>query len=107
VIAPTRIRGGPPAACIRAVDHIVMDQRGAVNQFDHGAQVHGGSAVIAGVSGGEQQKRGTQALAPAAEQVTCHLGHRLAGEASLPREFLFNTREVVAHQIKNLFNREQ
>jgi hypothetical protein len=69
--------------------------------------VHRGSAVIAGVSGGEQQKGGTQALASPAEQVACHLGHRFAGEASLPREFLFNAREVVAHQIKNLFNREQ
>jgi hypothetical protein len=107
MIAPTRIRRGPSAARIRAVDYIVMNQRRAVNQFDYGAQVHRGSAVIARVSGGEQQKRGTQALASSADQITRHLGYRFAGEASLTREFLFHAREVVAHQIKNLFNREQ
>jgi hypothetical protein len=107
MIAPTRICRRPSAARISAVDYIVMNQRRAVNQFDYGTQVHRGSAVIARVSGGEQQKRGTQALASAAYQITCHFGYWFAGEASLTREFLFHARKVVAHQIKNLFNREQ
>ena len=38
VIAPAGIRRGTSAARIGAVDHVIVDQRGAVNQFNDGAQ---------------------------------------------------------------------
>jgi hypothetical protein len=84
-----------------------MDQRGAVNQLDHGAQAHGNSSVVAGVAGGEQQKRGAQAFSSAAEQIPGDFGDGPARETGLLRQLFLYAREVVAYQIKNLFNREQ
>ena len=84
-----------------------MDQRGAVNQFHHGAQAHSGGTVVTRIAGGKQQKRRTKAFAPAAEQIACDLGHGFARQAGLVRQFLLDAREVVAHQVKNLFNRQQ
>ena len=39
MIAPAGIRRGAAAARVGAIDHIVVDQRGAVKQFDDGGQV--------------------------------------------------------------------
>ncbi len=107
MIPPAGIRGGPAASRVGAIDDIVVDQRGAMNQFHDGAQPHSGSAAVARVSGGKQQKRGTQALASASQQIAGDLGHWFAREAGLLRQFLLDAREVVAHQIENLFNRQQ
>ena len=84
-----------------------MDERSAVNQFDHSAQAYRCGAVIARVSGGEQQKRGTQAFSAAPQQISGDLADRFAGEAGFVRQYLLNAREIVAHQIKNLFYRQQ
>jgi hypothetical protein len=107
MISPARIGGGPPTPRIGAINHIVMDQRGAVNQLDHGAQAHGNASVVARISGGEQQKRGAQALSSPAKQIAGDFGDGLPRKTSLLREFFLYAREVVAYQIKNLFNREQ
>ena len=46
VIAPAGIRGGPAAAGVGAVDDVVVDQRGAVQQFDDGGEANGAAAGV-------------------------------------------------------------
>ncbi len=107
MVSPARVGRRPAAARIGAVDHVVMDEGGAVDQLDDGAQAHGGGALVTRISGRQQEQGGAQALASSAEQVTGDFGHRLVRQAGLLRDLPFDAREVVAHQIKNLFNRQQ
>jgi hypothetical protein len=78
-----------------------------MDQLDNGAQAHRCGALVTRISRGKEEQRGAQAFASSAEEVTGDFGHRLAGQAGLLREFSFDARDVVAHQIKNLFNRQQ
>ncbi len=103
VISPPRVRAGPAAARIRAVNHIVMDQRGAVNHLHHGAQPDRAFAAIPCRARCEQQKRGPQPLAAAFAQVAGNFGDRLDGAAALRRDLLLDERKIVADQIENAF----
>src|SRR5215472_559220 len=69
VIAPLCIGGGPAAARARAVDHVVVDKRSAVKQLDDRGKANGAAVAAAGIFRGKQQKRWTQSLATAAQQV--------------------------------------
>ena len=71
MISPARIRRRPAAPRVCAIDHIVVDQRGAVEQFDYGGQFDGAAAadLLPGcIAVTEQQQRGPQALPSPAEQ---------------------------------------
>src|SRR5690348_2183413 len=107
MIAPARIRRGPPAPRGRAVDDVVMNQRGAVQQLDHRCQTDRSLAPPAGVRVAKKQKRGTQPLPPAAEKIAGNFRNRLERNRALPRKFFLDKHEVVSHQIKNLFGCEQ
>ena len=106
MIAPAGIGRGTAAPRVGAVDHVIVDERRAVDQFHHGAQVNRAGSAVPGVSGREQQERRTQALAAATEQVAGDLGNGLAGGAGLAGDFLLDLRQVVAHQIEYLFDRQ-
>jgi hypothetical protein len=55
----------------------------------------------------EKQERGAQALSAAPEQVRRDFRNRRKSSVTLPREFFLDKREIVADQIKNLFDRQQ
>jgi len=60
---------GRAAARVGAVDHVVVDQRGAVQKFDDGGEANGAAILAARVACGEKQESGAQALPSPAEQV--------------------------------------
>jgi hypothetical protein len=58
MIAPAGIGGGAAAAGVSAVYDVVVDESGAVKEFDYGGETNGSGAIFAGVSVGEQEQRG-------------------------------------------------
>src|SRR5260370_31055859 len=107
MIAPFGIGGGAAAACVGAVDHVVVNQRCAVQKLDDSGKADGTAIFATCVTRGKKQESGTHALPSAAEQVLGDFGNRRKGGIALPREFFFNQKKVVADEIKNLFSREQ
>src|SRR5260370_341416 len=108
MIAPPRIRRRPPAPRVRAVDYVVMNQRGAVQQLDHGAQPDRALAVAQpGVARGKQQQCRAQALAAAAQKIAVDLGNRLERSARLPRKLLLYQNKGVPDEVKNFPGRQQ
>src|SRR5229473_1970143 len=108
MIAPTRICRRPPAPGVGAVDHIVMNQRGAVQQLDHGAQANRALAVAsARVARGKQQERRAQTFAAAAQEIAGDFGNRLERSGSLPRQLLLHQNKVVPDEVKNFPGRQQ
>jgi hypothetical protein len=45
MITPAGIRGGAAAAGVGAIDYIVVNQGGAVEEFDYGGQFYGAPCV--------------------------------------------------------------
>jgi hypothetical protein len=84
-----------------------VNQRGAVQEFYDGGQTNGAAIGAACVARREKQERGAQALSATAEQVRRDFRNRRKSSFALPREFLLDQREIVADQIKNLFDRQQ
>ena len=107
MIAPFGIGGRAAAARVGAVDHVVVNQRGAVQKFDDGREANGAGIPAARVARGEEQKSGAQSLPSTAKQIRCDFRDSGKGCVALPREFLFDQDEIVADEIKNFFGREQ
>ena len=107
MIAPAGVGGGPAAARVRAINHIVVNQSRAVEKFDDGGKLNGALRVAiaaGGVTVGQQQQRGAQTLPSPAEEIAGDFGNGLIGGGTLAREFLFDLHQVFAHQFKNLFD---
>ncbi len=108
MISPARIGRRPAPARVGAVDHVVMNQRGAVDQLDDGAQAHRARPLVSRVSRSKQQQRRTQALPAAAEQVARRF--RPTGSLAVPvccASSCSTHDQVVANQIENLFYCQQ
>ena len=84
-----------------------MDQRGAVNQLNHGAQPDSAISTISRVTRGQQQQRGPQAFAASSQQVTGNLRDRLDGRAVLQRKLLLDFDQVLANQVKDFLGRQK
>ena len=84
-----------------------MNQRGAVQEFHDGSKPDGASIGASCVARREKQEGGAQALPTAAEQVRRDFRNRRKSSVALPREFFLDQREIIADQIKNLFDRQQ
>jgi hypothetical protein len=78
-----------------------------VQELYHGRKTNGASIRAASVARREKQERWAQALAAAAKQVRGDFRNRRKSSFALPREFLLDKSEIVADQIKNLFDRQQ
>src|SRR5208337_776454 len=109
VIAPAGIRRRAATARVGAVNHVVMNECGAVKELDDGGQANG-AARFAAASGGvavtKQEQRGAQALSAAAQQIARDFRNRLKRRGTLAGQLLLDLHEVDAHQFKNLFGRE-
>ena len=82
-----------------------MNQRGAVQEFYDSSQADRTAIRAACVARREKQERGAQALSATAKQVRGDFRNRRKSSFALPREFFLNKRDIVADQIKNLFDR--
>ena len=74
MISPAGICGRTAAARVCAVDHIVVDQRGAVEQFDDRGEFDRAAPaylVARCVAVAQQQEGRPEALPAPAEQVAC------------------------------------
>ncbi len=107
MIAPSRIRGGPAAARVGAIDDVVVDQRGAVDQLDDGGKPDGAFAPIAGVACGKQEKSRPQALSAPSQQIAANLRDRLEGGSTLAGQFALDEGEVITDKIENFFCSQQ
>src|SRR6185369_6465259 len=107
VIAPAGVRRGAAAAGVGRVDDVVVDERGAVEEFDDGGKSNGAAAGVACVTCGKEEQSGTQALAAATEKIAGDFGNRRKGGGALSRQFLFDQHEVVPDEIKDLPNCQQ
>jgi hypothetical protein len=54
----------------------------------------------------QEQQRGPKPLSTPAEQVARDLRHRLESRGALARKFLLHLKQVFAHQLKDLFDRQ-
>jgi hypothetical protein len=107
VVSPAGIRRGPPAARVGAVDHVVMDQRGAMDQLNNGAQPDRAASSVTRVPSRKQQQGWAQSLASALQQVARDFRHRLDGRAVLERKLLLDLDQVVTNEIKNFLRRQK
>ena len=73
LVAEDVVGGGAAAALLRAVDHVVVQQRGGVHELDEHRRFD--VFVVADIAGaaGQHAEQGTQALAAAADDVFGHL----------------------------------
>ena len=78
-----------------------------MQEFNDGSQSDGAAIGAASVARRKKQERGAQALSASAEQVGGNFRNRRKSSIALPREFLLDKSEIVADQIKNLFDRQQ
>src|SRR5580700_8630708 len=107
MIAPTGIRGGAPATRVGTVDHVVVDQRGAVKEFDNRRQFDRTRAAVTGIARGEQQQRRAQPFTASTQKIAGDFGNRLEGGGALSRQFVFHEHEVISDEIENLPGCEQ
>jgi hypothetical protein len=73
MIAPAGVGGGTAAASVGAVNHIVVDESGTVEEFDDGSETNGATRIggaAAGITVAEKEQRGTEAFAAATEKIT-------------------------------------
>jgi hypothetical protein len=84
-----------------------MDQRGAVEKLDDRCEADSAAIFAACVAGGKKQKRWPQSFPSAAQQIRGDFRDRRKSSVALPRKLLFDQNEVVADQIKYLFDRQQ
>ena len=84
-----------------------MDQRSAVQEFYDSREADGAAIRAACMARGKKQQRGPQPFSASAEQVRADFRNRRKRSFALTREFLLNKSEIVADQIKNLFDRQK
>lgn len=109
MIAPTGVCRRTAAASVRAIDDVVVNQRGAMQEFDHGCELDGAAAVripAGSVTMAQEQQSRPEALPSPAQQVAGDFGNRLIGCRTLARKFLFDKDQVFPHQLKNLLDRQ-
>ena len=107
VVAPTGIGRGTSSARPGAVDHVIVNQRSAVQQLDHCCKANRAAIFAPRIIRGKQQQSGAQALPSAAEQIRGNFRHRRVRRVALARQLVFHQSEVVADEIENLFRREK
>src|SRR5215469_2435821 len=108
MVAPARVRGGAPAAGIGGIDDVIVNQRGAVEEFNDGGEFDGALAATlaaVGVAVSEQEQRRTKPLPSPAEQIAGDFRDGLIGGGALAGKFLLDPDEVFADQFKNFFDR--
>jgi hypothetical protein len=105
MIAPLDVGGRPAAAGLRHVDHVVVNQRGGVDHFDHGAELDG--RLAAGLAARRRSARRAaearaQTLAAALLQITADGGDGLDRRQRFDVDRLLDLFQIFAHEIEDL-----
>lgn len=107
MISPAGICRRAAAAGVRAVDHVVVDERGTVKKFDDRSETNGAGTIFTGVGVGEKEQRGAQALAASTEKIAGDFTDGLIRGGALSGKLLLDQNEVVANQIENFLDRQK
>src|SRR5262249_23804115 len=107
VISPARIRRRATAPRVRAVNHIIMNQRCTVQQFHHSSETNRSFSATPCVAVRKQQQCRPHPLSTSAQQVTRNFRHRLKRRGALSRELLLNKQQIFANKLENLFCRQK
>jgi hypothetical protein len=78
-----------------------------VQEFYDSRETDGAAIRAACMARGKEQQRRPQPFSASAEQVRRDLRNRRKRSFALARKFLLDKSEIVADQIKNLFDRQQ
>jgi hypothetical protein len=78
-----------------------------MQEFHDGRETNSAAIHAACMARGEEQQRRPEPFSATAEQVGGNLRNRRKGGFTLAREFFLDKSEIVADQIKNLFDRQQ
>ena len=104
MIAPAGVCGWTTAAGIGTVNHVIVDEGRAVKKFNHRGQVNRALAIHAGIAVGQEEERGTQAFASAAQQVAGDFADRLKSRRALSRKLLLDQDQVITDEVENVLN---
>ena len=107
MISPAGIRRRPPAARVCSINHVIVNQRGAVDQFYDGAQPDGAASPISRVPRRKQQQRRTQTFPAPFQQVARDFRDWLDRGTVLERELPLDLDQVIANEIENFLRRQK
>src|SRR5215831_13941952 len=107
VIAPAGVGRRPAAAGVGAVDHVIVDQRRAVQKLDHRRKMDGALPIGAGITVGKEQQGGSQALPSSAEKIAGDFADRLEGSRTLAGKLLFNQDQVIADKVEDFLDGQE
>ncbi len=107
LVAEDVVGGGAAAALLRAVDHVVVQQRRGVHELDEHRRFD--MFVVADAAGapGEHAEQGAQALAAAADDVLGHLVDQRHGALEARADHGVDGHQVGRHGRANLLERHQ
>ena len=104
MIAPAGVSRRTAAARVGAINHVIVNQRGAVEKFDDSGKVYRALAIRTRVTVGEQKERRAQTLPSSAEKVAGDFADRLKGGGALAGKLLFDQNQVVADEVEDFLD---
>ena len=102
VVAPPRVHGQPPAAEVRVVDDVVVDERRGVDELDDGGVEDRPIAGVTDEARGHQQDRRPDPLAAAGPDVLPDLRDQRHFRLDVARELLVDLLKVGADRLEDL-----
>jgi hypothetical protein len=102
VVAPAGVHRHPAAPQVGAVDDVVVDERGGVDELHDRRVEHGAVALVAAQARRHQQHRRADALAAARLDVAAHLGNERDARLDVADELLLDGVEVAADRFEDL-----
>ena len=105
LVAEDVVSRGAAAALLRAVDHVVVQQRGGVHELDEGRGFDVLVVLDAAGAAGEHAQQGAQAFAAATDDVFGHLVDQRHGALEPGADHGVHRGQVGAHQGADLLER--
>src|SRR5438128_10135596 len=96
------MHGQAPAAQVRVVDDVVVDQGGSVNELDDGRVERAAIAAVARQARGHEEDGRTDPLAAARTNVLPDLRDQIDVRLEMPLELAIDLVEVTAYRFENL-----
>jgi hypothetical protein len=104
MVAPAGIGGGAATARVSTIDHIIMNQGGAMEKLDDRGKPDGAATIRSasdGITVTKQQQSRPKTLPSPTEKITGNFGDRLKSRGALAGQFLLHLDEVFPHQLEN------
>ena len=99
VVTPLGVGGRPSPAERGPIDHVIVDERGGVEQLDHAGQAHGARAPGPGQTrASEQESMGRRRLPPAPAMYSPISWTRATGGVQLAADVVLDRPQIVAHE---------